>query len=336
MRYLIFLICALLLTGCDEIKITGSIITIDELIDELPEEDGEIEAFFCPVDNCSERLIGLIMDSGSVDCAFFDLDIPELIDALESRQARVVIDNTNQEELEEAGHLSFVRYDDGNRLSHNKFCIFDEKVVWTGSFNPTYNGDQKNNNNVVVIRSKYLAKEFQDEFEELWRGEFGKGSRTHNYKVLLNGLLTETYFCPDDCKTFGGESRLVELIDGANESIEMAIFSFTLDSVGDALIRAKQRGIKVTVMIESRQRNVKGSEYGRLKEAGIDILIDNNKAMMHHKFVIIDGKIVWTGSYNFSRNANNRNDENIVVLRDPEVVKRFQEEFSSIMGDTLQ
>ena len=247
----------------------------------------------------------------------------------------MVVDNINSARLEKemedhSLQLSFLRYDDGNRLSHNKFCVFDNEIVLTGSMNPTYNGVGRNDNNVVVISSKLVAGIFQEEFEELWAGQFGKGKKNSVPVMILNGNRFESYFCPEDCRFGGGEGRIVDLIDGAEDTIEIAMFTFTLDSVADALIRAKERGVRVTVIIENRQRNVLGSVYSRLLDEGLDIRLDKNPGSMHHKFMIIDRKIVWTGSYNFSRNANDRNDENIIIFHDQEIAGIFAAEFQRV------
>ena len=54
---------------------------------------------------------------------------------------------------------------------HHKFCVIDEKIVWTGSFNPTYSGSSRENNNALVIMSSLLAAQFIEEFERLWEEE---------------------------------------------------------------------------------------------------------------------------------------------------------------------
>ena len=76
-----------------------------------------------------------------------------------------------------------------------------------------------------------------------------------------------------------------------------------------------------------------GTEFDNLKGAGIDVRLDGNPRNMHHKVIIIDGSIVVTGSYNFSRSAEERNDENILVIHSPEVAEAFLEEFDKILAE---
>ena len=129
----------------------------------------------------------------------------------------------------------------------------------------------------------------------------------------------------DDCA-----SILVKLIDSAEKYVHVAVYSFTSDALADALIRAKNRGVDVKVVIEKEQSNIKGSEYNRLVAMGVDVRLDGNPATMHHKFMIIDGKIVATGSYNWSAAAEKENDENLIVVSSPGVAKLYEAEFNRV------
>jgi phosphatidylserine/phosphatidylglycerophosphate/cardiolipin synthase-like enzyme len=123
---------------------------------------------------------------------------------------------------------------------------------------------------------------------------------------------------------------LISLINRANRSVYVAVYSFTRDSLATALISAKERGVEVRVVIERERAYEQGSEYPRLKSAGVDVRLDGNPNLMHHKFMVIDGYIVVTGSYNWSSAAEDRNDENIVVILDRDVAQRFVQEFERV------
>ena len=125
----------------------------------LIEESGKpIEVYFCPGDDCEQRVVELV-NSGksSIYCAFFDIDLEELISVLDkkSRQidVKLVIDGDNY--FNQTKGIPLV-IDDKSQLSHNKFCVIDGKTILTGSFNPTINGNKKNNNNLVIVNSRYL------------------------------------------------------------------------------------------------------------------------------------------------------------------------------------
>ena len=102
---------------------------------------------------------------------------------------------------------------------------------------------------------------------------------------------------------------------------DVAMFSFTSRPLARALVRAAQRGVRVRVVLDDGQAKSKYSKYRFLVNKGIPVKLDNRSAYMHHKFAVIDHKMVITGSYNWTASAKKRNDENLVVLRDPEFVR---------------
>ena len=116
----------------------------------------------------------------------------------------------------------------------------------------------------------------------------------------------------------------------ANESVHVMIYGFTLDYLSKALIDAMNRGVEVEVVIERENAYWRGSEYERLLRAGADVRLDGNPHTMHHKVVIIDGKIVITGSYNWTWSAENRNDENVIVLMIRSLAKSYEKEFQRV------
>jgi phosphatidylserine/phosphatidylglycerophosphate/cardiolipin synthase-like enzyme len=128
------------------------------------------------------------------------------------------------------------------------------------------------------------------------------------------------------------DNLLINLISQARKSVYVAIYSFTRDGLARALIDAKNRGVEVKIIIEEENAYGQGSDYRMLKEAGVDIRLDGNPALMHHKFMVVDGEIIVTGSYNWSTAAEDRNDENFVVIRDRSVAERFMQEFNRLLS----
>ncbi len=131
-------------------------------------------------------------------------------------------------------------------------------------------------------------------------------------------------------RTMNCASIIIWLIDSAQRSVLVAVYVFTSDPLADALIRAHQRGVEVRVVIERGEAEGRGSEYERLKSAGILIRLDGNSGLMHHKFMVIDEQIVVTGSYNWSAAAEDRNDENVVAIDDREIASLYVEEFERV------
>lgn len=126
---------------------------------------------------------------------------------------------------------------------------------------------------------------------------------------------------------------ITDILDRAERYVYVAVYSFTSDLLADVLIELKNRGVEVKVVLEDQQVNVRGSEYERLKNAGVDVKIDGNPDLMHHKFAVIDDEFVITGSYNWSAAAEDRNDENLIVLRDKEVAELYKKEFERVWSE---
>jgi phosphatidylserine/phosphatidylglycerophosphate/cardiolipin synthase-like enzyme len=107
-------------------------------------------------------------------------------------------------------------------------------------------------------------------------------------------------------------------------------FSFTENEIGDALINRQAAGVPVRVVFESRNAGGSGSEFARLRRRGVEALEDGNCYTMHHKVIVIDGRVVITGSYNFTARAEDTNDENLLVLDDPALAAAYLAEFERV------
>jgi len=103
--------------------------------------------------------------------------------------------------------------------------------------------------------------------------------------------------------------------------------------LGD-IVRAKaEAGLTVAgVMDEGQISSNQGTEFDPFQQAELDALIDGIDGQMHHKVFVIDEKIVALGSYNFSRSAEERNDENLLIIYDADIAKQFMEEFQRVWG----
>jgi len=274
----------------------------------------------------------------SVDAAVYDLNLWSIRDAMLAAhrtgvQVRVVTESDNLDETEIQDLLDAgieVLGDRRESLMHNKFVVIDVLDVWTGSMNLTVNGAYRNDNNLIHIRSSQLAENYSTEFEEMFvQDMFGDDviARTPNPSLTIDGTPVETYFSPDD----GTAAQIIAAIQNAEESIYFLAFSFTSDPIAEALLERAAAGVEVAgVFEESQYQSNTGGEFDRLATAGLDVCLDGNAQNMHHKVFIIDGKIVLTGSYNFSRSAEERNDENTLIIHSPSVAAQFQTEFERV------
>ena len=211
-------------------------------------------------------------------------------------------------------------------LMHDKFIIFDGQVVWTGSTNLTINGTEKNNNNVLVMKSPEIATIYEGEFQEMQAGKFGitSPSTVAQQKVNVQDTPVQILFGAED----NVAQFLVGEIEKAAKSIEFMAFSFTLDEMGETMAKKAQEGVKVQVIFELRGSQTQYSELPRLFCQGLPVKQDGNPQTFHHKVIILDGETVVTGSFNFSNNADKKNDENVVIIKNPQIAKLYQAELN--------
>ncbi len=288
----------------------------------------DMSVYFCPRDNCSSHLAEAIgMAQNRVHCAFYDLDLENVKTALieqgKKTDVLLLLDNDNIDKLGKLSKQYWIRQDVSQKLMHNKFCVIDDDYVWTGSFNPTHRGDEVNNNNALLIKSRYLNQNYEAEFKEMWYGTFNSGKNVAFPRI---GNV-ENYFCPeDDCA-----AHVIDAINAAKSTIKFMTFSFTDDDIGNALIAKHKQGINVQGVFETTQNN-NYLEYPRLAEAGIEVKWDRNPANMHHKVFIIDNSTVVTGSYNPTGNGNKNNDENVLIIHDEKIAQEYLEEFKLVFG----
>jgi phosphatidylserine/phosphatidylglycerophosphate/cardiolipin synthase-like enzyme len=220
-----------------------------------------------------------------------------------------------------------VRTDERSALMHNKFWVFDRQRVWTGSTNATVNDVFRNNNNVLLIDSPVVAAMYEREFAELWAGESGptSPSTVDEQSTTIDGSAVQVYFAAED----EAISQLVPLVEAAQSQVRFLAFSFTHDDLGNALLARAEAGVDVQGIFETRGSETASSELPRLFCAGLPVRQDGNPRTFHHKVMIIDEAMVVTGSLNFSQNADDSNDENVIVVSNRDLAARYLQEFAA-------
>lgn len=286
----------------------------------------------------------------TIDVTSFDLNLPSLVNALAAAsqrgvKVRVVYDGTNGNlDLEnkatnnqpfdaiktlKAAGVSLVDGGRSNGLMHDKMIIIDQKVLFMGSWNLSYNDTYRNNNNLLKITSPKLIANYQAKFNELFVDQrFGTQAevKVPNPSLAINGVKVENYFAPEDEVM----AKLVGYVQGAKKSVHFMIFTFTDDDLAAAIIKQANAGLDVQGVIENR-----GASQGELNSlfcARLPVRTDGNKYTMHHKVIIIDGETVITGSFNFTKSADTANDDNVLVIHSPAVAALYEQEYQRIMG----
>ncbi len=278
--------------------------------------------------------------------AFFDLDsVPVGSALMEARKrgvdVRLVTDDSNySNEMINSLMGSGIPVVSDNRrpLMHNKFAVVDGELLWTGSWNATKNCEAKNNNNAILIRSADLAAIYKQEFDEMfelrvfgYRKEPGVfGALKKNYHVRIEDADINAYFSPDD----DVERIIIKRIKKAKKSIRFMAFSFTSDGIGEAMIEKSRQGVSVSGVFEKRGAKSREGEYTKMRLEGLPVRLDANGGAMHHKVIIIDEERVITGSYNFSKNASRRNDENVLMIDSKDIAAQYLKEFDRIYRES--
>jgi phosphatidylserine/phosphatidylglycerophosphate/cardiolipin synthase-like enzyme len=296
------------------------------------------------VGSIEEKLIQLIQSAQvSIHIASFEFNLTPVAQALIEAKNRGVdvkwmaddkngLDYDNQPGRGQFGLIAAagIELKDDNRtaLMHNKFWIFDQQVVWTGSTNITVNGIFKQNNNVIVIRSAEIAYIYEREFQEMWNGQFGPRapSTVNNQWAILDGTPIQVLFSAED-KAVG---NLIALVNDAKSNIRFLAFSFTDYPLAQAMIDRAKAGVDLKGVYETFGSNSIGSELKTFLCAGMPVRQDGNGSFLHHKIIIIDNTIVATGSLNYSSSADDENDENVLIIDNPEIAALYLQEFNKL------
>jgi phosphatidylserine/phosphatidylglycerophosphate/cardiolipin synthase-like enzyme len=121
----------------------------------------------------------------------------------------------------------------------------------------------------------------------------------------------------------GAADACVSVLNGAKRTVYVQAYSFTSAAIAKALVDARKRGLVVEVILDKSQRGERYTEADFISHAGIPTYIDARHAIAHNKIMIVDGETVITGSFNFTKSAEENNAENLLVLRDPALAARY-------------
>ena len=148
-------------------------------------------------------------------------------------------------------------------------------------------------------------------------------SVTQAETLLLHQTAAEVYFSPKG----GAEAAIIRTVGQTKRDIRVLAYSFTSALIDDALEAAHKRGARVTVILDKSQITAKGGRLRSLQKAGVPVFIDATHAIAHNKVMILDGRRVITGSFNFTRSAEERNAENLLILRNRALSKKYLQDF---------
>jgi len=228
-------------------------------------------------------------------------------------------------------------------LMHSKYMVRDDKDVWMGTANFTEDGWGLQDNNVLIFtEAAQLATYYATDFDELWHyGRIAGTGKNDHGNLTVDGHTLEVDFSPGDGKSI--DQRLADLVDSAQAHLHLASMDISSTLVLQALDRAIKRGVGVVGVYDGPQMSGVEKAWDRGNQASAKMALwqgvkahlvgkasrpfnpgDANGFynFMHNKTLVVDGKTVHTGSFNFSGNAT-RNAENVVNLDDAELAKAF-------------
>ena len=264
----------------------------------------------------------------------------------------------------------------GSGLMHHKFLIVDRRFVIITSSNLTLSGihgdynnpvSLGNVNNLLKIDSPKLATLFAEEFNIMWGdGVGGKNDSKFGIKKPLRELKKITLgdnkitvkFSPiSSTKNWSLTSNglIGKTLKSANESIDMALFVFSAQKLGNVLKWKNKQNVKIRSLIEkgfvyrpySEALDMTGIAISRkckyeadndpwekpINTVGVPLLPKGD--LLHHKFAIVDRKVVITGSHNWSEAANYKNDETVLIIENPQVAAHYIREFERLYANAI-
>ena len=127
--------------------------------------------------------------------------------------------------------------------------------------------------------------------------------------------------------------RVTGFLAGARETADICVFTITDDRIARAIEKAHDRGVAVRIITDDEKSEDLGTDIPRLMKAGIPVAFDNSSSHMHHKFAVVDGRVLLTGSFNWTRSASEVNQENVIVTDDARLVAPFVTEFERLWGE---
>ncbi len=199
-------------------------------------------------------------------------------------------------------------------LMHNKFIIFDNSKVFTGSYNISETGSGGYNlNSGILIKNTTLANQYTKEFEQMYNGLFSnKKLKIVNPEIKTADFSFQVYFLP---KQNGYTDGIFPLILNAEKEIFISAFYLTDRNLINELIKAKNRGVNVLIMVDALGAKNFKERIELLRKAKIPLKIENWGGKNHEKTILIDSKILILGSNNFSKSGFYKNDENFLIIK---------------------
>ena len=331
---------------------------------ELPKDAGPYKSAVIDLINNAQSEILIAMafwDEGSDPC-----NTPGTIaNALASKvsndpsvKAYVIVDNDTDQEIKTCLSNAGVNviddssYGTSYHIMHNKFMVVDSRYLVVATVNFIVSDFSRNNNTAVILDSPAAAHFYKEEFLHMWNngnGLFGtQKTDDHSFIAFTDysgrTVVLEAYFTP---QYYGVRTRVPDVVHAyisrASSSVRFTAYIFTtsyfVQQVYEAIVNASSRGVDVKgVFDELLNVDTPGRRLYWFIDAGVPVAIDNHPYTMHAKIFTVDDEVAIIGSWNPTYSGTANNDENILVIRDPDtaagIAKQIADYVTSMYDDT--
>ena len=215
-----------------------------------------------------------------------------------------------------------------NSIMHDKFYVFDNSTVITGSANLSYTDmSDYNGNAVVIINSKAIANAYTKEFEQMYSGRFHnrKSKNSGKENISVGDSNISVFFSPQDLIT---TTQIIPMIHKSRKYVYMPVFLITDNRLVQSLIAAKKRGVDVKLIVDATNAKNSHSAHKLLRANNIPVKTETFAGKLHSKSIIIDDKYLIVGSMNFSKSGEKKNDENVLIITNSKLTIFYKNYFN--------
>jgi len=285
---------------------------------ELPTESTQAELYANQNhDDLKATIIESIRNAKtSVLLIIFTLKDPDVIEELRRKSesgvsVTVICDAKASREAKEGLGIKvnlLRRFSEGHM--HPKILVADHKQIWIGSANMTTDSLKHHANLITGVESQEFAAHIWAYANSL--KEYGRDNNCSYCDTEVNGQRMEMSFLPGDHQ---GKERIKQMLQSAQKTIRVGMFTFTRFDFARELIHAKNRGVSVEVAMDRGMSKGAGSKIAALlKKEGISLRLNDGKHLFHHKFAYIDSNCLINGSANWTKAAFTQNDDCFIIL----------------------
>ncbi|MCZ4321558.1 PLD-like domain-containing protein [Pseudomonas sp. 8BK] len=150
--------------------------------------------------------------------------------------------------------------------------------------------------------------------------------KTLDANIAPTSNLASAHFSPgEECRR-----KIRELCRQARKTVDICVYTISDDLLSEEILACHQRGLAVRVISDNEKQFDAGSDVQWLRDKGVPLRIDSGPFHMHHKFALFDGRLLLNGSFNWTRSASTSNEENFMVVDNPQLLAAFSREFESL------